>query len=187
MKTIIKGPVRRSLITTTKQEKRHANGLVSTIEQRCERHEETGWQLELTMQSISRKGTGARILKSITKGLKWVFLRFLPWLCLFWLPAQLSDEFMSLHMDKTELDLAKSMKTVNTHEAKSNLSKLLAAVENQGEVVLICRNGKPIAEMKAVKAATGRLTPNPALKVTFAPGFDPTEPATEEDWPEENR
>jgi antitoxin (DNA-binding transcriptional repressor) of toxin-antitoxin stability system len=76
---------------------------------------------------------------------------------------------------------------VNTHEAKSKLSKLLAAVEDQGEIVLICRNGKPIAEMKAVKAATGRLSPDPALKVTFAPGFDPAESATEEDWPEENR
>jgi antitoxin (DNA-binding transcriptional repressor) of toxin-antitoxin stability system len=79
------------------------------------------------------------------------------------------------------------MKMVNTHEAKSNLSKLLADIENKGEVVLICRNGKPVAEMKAFKAATGRLASNPDLKVTFAPGFDPTEPATEEDWPEENR
>jgi antitoxin (DNA-binding transcriptional repressor) of toxin-antitoxin stability system len=79
------------------------------------------------------------------------------------------------------------MMTVNTHEAKSQLSKLLAAVEEKGEVVLICRNGKPIAEMKAVKAAPGRLKPNPTLKVTFAKGFDPTEPATEEDWPEEHR
>jgi antitoxin (DNA-binding transcriptional repressor) of toxin-antitoxin stability system len=81
------------------------------------------------------------------------------------------------------------MITVNTHEAKSKLSQLLAAVEEKGEVVLICRNGKPVAEMKAVqgKAVGDRLTPDPALKVTFAPGFDPTEAATEEDWPEEYR
>ncbi len=79
------------------------------------------------------------------------------------------------------------MITVNTHEAKSKLSELLAAVEEKGEVVLICRNGKPVAEMRAVKSAAARLTPDPALKVTFAPGFVPTEPATEEDWPEENR
>jgi antitoxin (DNA-binding transcriptional repressor) of toxin-antitoxin stability system len=79
------------------------------------------------------------------------------------------------------------MITVNTHEAKSNLSKLLAAIEDKGEVVLICRNGKPVAEMKAIKTVAGRLTPDPSLKVTFALGLDPTEPATEEDWPEENR
>ena len=85
------------------------------------------------------------------------------------------------------LDLAKFMITVNTHEAKTNLSALLAAVEEKGEVVLICRNGKPVAEMKAVASARDRLTPDPALKVTFAPGFDPTEPAGEADWPEEYR
>jgi antitoxin (DNA-binding transcriptional repressor) of toxin-antitoxin stability system len=79
------------------------------------------------------------------------------------------------------------MITVNTHEAKSNLSKLLTAVEEKGEVVLICRNGKPVAEMKAFKATAGRFASNPDLKVTFAPGFNPTEPATEEDWPEKNR
>ena len=84
--------------------------------------------------------------------------------------------------------LAEFMITVNTHEAKSKLSKLLAAVEQKGEVGLICRNGKVVAELKAVKPAhRHRLEPDPALKVTFAPGFDSAEPATEADWPEENR
>jgi antitoxin (DNA-binding transcriptional repressor) of toxin-antitoxin stability system len=77
------------------------------------------------------------------------------------------------------------MITVNTHEAKSNLSKLLAAIEGQGEIVLICRNGKPIAEMKAVHVSPTRLTAEPTLKATLAPGFDPTEQATQEDWPED--
>jgi len=81
------------------------------------------------------------------------------------------------------------MITVNTHEAKTRLSKLLAAVEQKGEVVLICRNGKPVAEMKGVQTARRRRLPkpDPSLKVTFAPGFDPAEGATEEDWPEEYR
>jgi len=79
------------------------------------------------------------------------------------------------------------MITVNTHEAKSQLSKLLAAVEEEGEVVLICRSGKPVAEMKAVKPAHDRLKADRGLKVKFAPGFQPTEPATEEDWPEDAR
>ena len=79
------------------------------------------------------------------------------------------------------------MTTVNTHEAKSKLSKLLAAIEEDGEAVLICRNGKPVAEMKAVNPVRDRLTPDPALEVSLAPGFDPTEPATVEDWPEECR
>ena len=80
------------------------------------------------------------------------------------------------------------MITVNTHEAKTRLSKLLAAVEEKGEVVLICRNGRPVAEMKAVAAPSLKpLQLDPSLKVTFAPGFDPMEPASEQDWPEECR
>ena len=35
---------------------------------------------------------------------------------------------------------------VNVHEAKSQLSKLLELVE-QGETVVIARNGKPVAEL----------------------------------------
>lgn len=40
--------------------------------------------------------------------------------------------------------------TVNVHEAKTHLSKLLEQVE-QGETVVIARAGKPVAEMTAVK------------------------------------
>ncbi|HXU31292.1 MAG TPA: type II toxin-antitoxin system prevent-host-death family antitoxin, partial [Thermoanaerobaculia bacterium] len=40
------------------------------------------------------------------------------------------------------------MVTVNTHEAGSELSSLLARVEEQGETILICRNGKPVAELR---------------------------------------
>ncbi|MEX0784729.1 MAG: type II toxin-antitoxin system prevent-host-death family antitoxin [Dehalococcoidia bacterium] len=36
--------------------------------------------------------------------------------------------------------------TVNTHEAKTQLSRLLALVEH-GEEVVIARNGKPIAKL----------------------------------------
>ena len=39
------------------------------------------------------------------------------------------------------------MFTINTHEAKSKLSQLLAKVE-KGERVVICRNGEKIAELK---------------------------------------
>ncbi len=39
---------------------------------------------------------------------------------------------------------------VNTHRAKSTLARLLAAVEEHDGVVVICRNGKPIAELRRV-------------------------------------
>ena len=41
--------------------------------------------------------------------------------------------------------------TVNTHEAKSKLSKLLAEVERGGEVV-IARAGKPVARLVPIAA-----------------------------------
>ena len=40
--------------------------------------------------------------------------------------------------------------TVNVHEAKTHLSKLLERVEN-GETIVIARAGKPVAELTAVK------------------------------------
>ncbi len=81
------------------------------------------------------------------------------------------------------------MISVNTHEAKTKLSALLAAIEQQGETVLICRNGRPVAEMRApaVKEVTNPLQGDPGLMVTFAEDFDPLEPATEEDWPSDSR
>ena len=40
------------------------------------------------------------------------------------------------------------MKYVNTHEAKTNLSKLIAEVR-QGEEIVICQAGKPVARLTA--------------------------------------
>lgn len=42
------------------------------------------------------------------------------------------------------------MATVNVHEAKTNLSRLLAQVE-AGEEVVIARNGEPVARLVPVK------------------------------------
>ena len=46
------------------------------------------------------------------------------------------------------------MLQVNVLEAKTDLSKLLRLLETQREdVIRIARNGKPIAEMKAIKSS----------------------------------
>lgn len=83
------------------------------------------------------------------------------------------------------------MITANMHEAKSRLSALVKAVEEQGETVILCRNGKEVAEIiprrTSQAKAIRRLVADPALRVTFAPGYDPTEPASEDEWPEECR
>ena len=83
------------------------------------------------------------------------------------------------------------MITINMHEAKTRLSELVKAVEQDGEVVILQRNGHPVAEIHRYKPSPPepirRLTPDPALAVTFAPGYDPTEPATDDEWPEDCR
>ena len=81
------------------------------------------------------------------------------------------------------------MITINTHEAKTKLSALLTAVQEHGEVVLICRNGKPVAELRQPSQASpishSRLTPDPVLAGRIL--YDPTEPATDDEWPQDAR
>ena len=50
------------------------------------------------------------------------------------------------------------MQTVNIHEAKTHLSRLLEAVEN-GEEVVIARAGEPIATLSAYKPPRKRIAP----------------------------
>jgi prevent-host-death family protein len=83
------------------------------------------------------------------------------------------------------------MITVNMHEAKTRLSELVKAVEENDETVVLCRDGQPVAEIHPLSPRAAkpvrRLTPNPQLRATFAPGYDPAEPASEEEWPEDCR
>jgi prevent-host-death family protein len=44
------------------------------------------------------------------------------------------------------------MLRINVHDAKTHLSKYLAAVEN-GETVIICRRNKPVAEIRSIARA----------------------------------
>jgi antitoxin (DNA-binding transcriptional repressor) of toxin-antitoxin stability system len=72
-------------------------------------------------------------------------------------------------------------KQVNVHEAKTHLSSILAEVEQNGETFLICRNGKPVADL-VPHVAGNRLTPHPLLR-RIRVGYDPTEPLTADEWP----
>jgi len=77
------------------------------------------------------------------------------------------------------------MKTVNVHEAKTNFSSLLARVEKAGAFIVICRNGEPVADLVPHKFKN-RIQPHPVLsKIKIK--YDPTEPASEEEWPEAAR
>ena len=72
---------------------------------------------------------------------------------------------------------------MNTHEAKSRLSALLAQVEEGREVVVICRNGKPVAELRKFAPAPDPLRVDAELSaIEFFE--DPVAPLNPEDWPE---
>jgi antitoxin (DNA-binding transcriptional repressor) of toxin-antitoxin stability system len=75
---------------------------------------------------------------------------------------------------------------INTHAAKTELSKLLSLVEQKDEVVQIFRNGKPIAEFKPVAKGKDPLKMHPKLKkVIFRQNI--ASPLTKSDRPEEYR
>ncbi|HBR92555.1 MAG TPA: type II toxin-antitoxin system prevent-host-death family antitoxin [Opitutae bacterium] len=77
------------------------------------------------------------------------------------------------------------MKTLNIHEAKTHLSSLLKEIEETGERIVICRNGKPVADLSSHQAQD-RLKLDPILsKVEI--NYDPTEAASEDEWPESAR
>lgn len=62
------------------------------------------------------------------------------------------------------------MEKINVYQAKTHLSQLLSRVE-QGEEILIARNGKPVAKLVPVSAQPrrpGRLKG----RIRIAPNFD---------------
>lgn len=81
---------------------------------------------------------------------------------------------------------------VNIHDAKTRLSSLIRAVEQQGETIILQRHGRPVAEIhaygsSAVAAVPRDLTPDSRLIVTCAEGFDPAEVLSEDEWPDDLR
>jgi antitoxin (DNA-binding transcriptional repressor) of toxin-antitoxin stability system len=81
------------------------------------------------------------------------------------------------------------MITVNMHEAKTRLSELVRAVEERNEVVVLCRDGQEVAEIRRRprRRRMRDLTPDPRFRVEFAPGYRPNEPLDADEWPEDLR
>jgi prevent-host-death family protein len=69
---------------------------------------------------------------------------------------------------------------VNVEEAKANFSRLLLRVERNGEPVLICRNGKPVADLVPHRPSKRNVKPHPRLS-RIKINYDPTEPLTAEE------
>ncbi|MEY2507556.1 MAG: Antitoxin Phd YefM, type toxin-antitoxin system [Verrucomicrobiota bacterium] len=77
------------------------------------------------------------------------------------------------------------MKTVNVHEAKTGFSGLLAEIERKGSRIVICRNGKPVADLVPHEAEVS-MTADKRLGA-IGIHYDPTEEAREDEWPSELR
>ncbi len=74
------------------------------------------------------------------------------------------------------------MQKLNIHEAKTKLSAVLMEIEKKGESYLICRNGKPVADLIPHKKRN-RLTYHPVLsKISI--NYNPTEELSSEEWGE---
>jgi antitoxin (DNA-binding transcriptional repressor) of toxin-antitoxin stability system len=76
--------------------------------------------------------------------------------------------------------------TVNMHEAKTRLSELVKTVEERNETVVLCRDGREVAEIRrrVKRRAPRNLTPDPRFRVALAPDYRPTEPLTDDEWPD---
>jgi prevent-host-death family protein len=73
-------------------------------------------------------------------------------------------------------------KQVNVYEAKSQLSKLLEQVEN-GDEIVIARNGRPIAKLVPLQRRTEPRVPGAWQgKVWMADDFDETDEELIELW-----
>jgi prevent-host-death family protein len=77
------------------------------------------------------------------------------------------------------------MKIVTVDEAQTQLPALLAAVEATGEPVMICRQGTPVADLVPHRTRS-RLLPHPVMQ-RIRMDYDPTEPLTADEWPEQHR
>ncbi|MBM4366314.1 MAG: type II toxin-antitoxin system Phd/YefM family antitoxin [Deltaproteobacteria bacterium] len=73
------------------------------------------------------------------------------------------------------------MRVLNVHEAKTQLSALLAAVEEAGESFVICRNGKPVAELRPLSRQSRSVEPRADLRVRLA-AEEATAPLDASDW-----
>jgi len=70
--------------------------------------------------------------------------------------------------------------TVNVHEAKTHLSRLLARVET-GEEIIIARGGRPIARLQRLEGPRRRRTPGND-RIVIKPDFDDPIPEWDPDY-----
>lgn len=74
----------------------------------------------------------------------------------------------------------------NIHDAKSNLSGLVADVELKHETVMLCRNGKPVAQIVPITPLGSALKHSAKLgKIKLH--YNPVEGLAPDEWPADAR
>lgn len=76
------------------------------------------------------------------------------------------------------------MKSINVYKAKTHLSSVLSKVVEEGQTYLICRNGKPVADLIPHRRKN-RLIPHPSMS-KIKMDYDPVEPLARDEWMEED-
>lgn len=71
---------------------------------------------------------------------------------------------------------------LNIHEAKTKLSSVLMRIEKTGESVVICRNGRPVAELGPIKQRRGSRLEVHAVLSDIQINYDPVEDLDENEW-----
>ena len=72
---------------------------------------------------------------------------------------------------------------INIYEVKAHLSKIIRKVQETGEVITICKNGKPVVDLVQHRPAGDPLKADPELLGAVYHG-DPCAGVGKEDWPE---
>ena len=76
---------------------------------------------------------------------------------------------------------------VNLYQAKAQFSRLVSAVEKQGERIILCRNGIPVADLVPYASIPSKkLAPDTLFAGARFLG-DPAAPLEAGDWPENLR
>ena len=70
--------------------------------------------------------------------------------------------------------------------SKREYAKLVKAVEERNATVVLCRDGRAVAEIRrlARRRTARNLRPDSRFRVELAPGYRPAEPLTDDEWPD---
>lgn len=75
------------------------------------------------------------------------------------------------------------MKTLDIDTIETDLPSALLEIEKKGEQFVLCRDGVPIVDLIPHRQKS-RLTPHPLIS-QISIDYDPLEPLTPDEWPEE--